>query len=144
MEKEIATHSSVLAWRIPGMGEPGGLPSMGSHRVGHDWRHLAVAAAAAFYINEVDFPVPSPHPPWGVLLTASVLGAARGLCVQDLTGRVFLQVEGWRKRNSYHSNIFSCKFVSLLKSLETLTHETSNQLPILVTSFSSVTKWSYL
>ena len=36
MEKEMATHSSVLAWRIPGTGEPGGLPSMGSHRVGHD------------------------------------------------------------------------------------------------------------
>ena len=35
-EKEMATHSSVLAWRIPGMGEPGGLPSMGWHRVGHD------------------------------------------------------------------------------------------------------------
>ena len=36
LEKEMATHSSVLAWRIPGMGEPGGLPSMGSHTVGHD------------------------------------------------------------------------------------------------------------
>ena len=36
LEKEIATHSSVLAWRIPGMGEPGGLLSMGSHRVRHD------------------------------------------------------------------------------------------------------------
>ena len=36
LEKEMATHSSVLAWRIPGMGEPGGLPSMGSHRVGDD------------------------------------------------------------------------------------------------------------
>ena len=36
LEKAMATHSSVLAWRIPGMGEPGGLPSMGSHRVGHD------------------------------------------------------------------------------------------------------------
>ena len=36
MEKEMAAHSSVLAWRIPGTGEPGGLPSMGSHRVGHD------------------------------------------------------------------------------------------------------------
>ena len=35
LEKEMATHSSVLAWRIPGTGEPGGLPSMGSHRVGH-------------------------------------------------------------------------------------------------------------
>ena len=36
LEKEMATHSSVLAWRIPGTGEPGGLQSMGSHRVGHD------------------------------------------------------------------------------------------------------------
>ena len=36
LEKEITIHSSVLAWRIPGTGEPGGLPSMGSHRVGHD------------------------------------------------------------------------------------------------------------
>ena len=40
----MATHSGVLAWRIPGMGEPGGLPSMGSHRVGHDWSDLATAA----------------------------------------------------------------------------------------------------
>ena len=41
LEKEMATHSSVLAWRIPGTGEPGGLPSMGSRRVGHDWSDLA-------------------------------------------------------------------------------------------------------
>ena len=47
LEKEMATHSRVLAWRIPWMGEPGGLPSMGSHRVGHDWSDLAAAAAAA-------------------------------------------------------------------------------------------------
>ena len=46
LEKEMATHSSVLAWRIPGTGEPGGLPSMGSHRVGHDWSDSAAAAAA--------------------------------------------------------------------------------------------------
>jgi len=45
LEKEMATHSSVLAWRIPGMGEPVGLPSMGSHRVGHDGSDLAAAAA---------------------------------------------------------------------------------------------------
>ena len=43
----MATHSSVLAWRIPGTGEPGGLPSVGSHRVRHDWSNLAAAAAAA-------------------------------------------------------------------------------------------------
>ena len=48
LEKEMATHSSVLVWRIPGTGEPGGLPSVGSHRVGHDWSDL-VAAAAYFF-----------------------------------------------------------------------------------------------
>ena len=47
LEKEMATHSSVLAWRIPGMAEPGGLPSMESHRVRHNWSDLAAAAAAA-------------------------------------------------------------------------------------------------
>ena len=45
LEKAMAPHSSTLAWKIPGMGAPGGLPSMGSHRVGHDWCDLAAAAA---------------------------------------------------------------------------------------------------
>ena len=49
LEKEMETHSSVLAWRIPGTGEPGGLPPMGSHRVGHDWSDLAAAVAAAWH-----------------------------------------------------------------------------------------------
>ena len=44
LEKEMATHSSILAWRIPGTGKPGGLPSMGSHGIGHDWSDLAAAA----------------------------------------------------------------------------------------------------
>ena len=48
----MATLSSVLAWRIPGMGEPGGLPSMGSHRVGHDWSDLAAAAAARVNVRK--------------------------------------------------------------------------------------------
>ena len=49
LEKEMATHSSILAWRIPGTGEPVGLPSLGSHRVGHDWSDLA----AAYHINKI-------------------------------------------------------------------------------------------
>ena len=48
----MATHSSVLAWRIPGTGEPGGLPSMGSHRVGHDWSDAAAAAAVLIYFPQ--------------------------------------------------------------------------------------------
>ena len=51
LEKEMATHSSVLAWRIPGTGEPGGLPSMGLHRVRHDWSDLAAAAATATHLK---------------------------------------------------------------------------------------------
>ena len=47
----MATHSSVLAWRIPGMGEPGGLPSMGSHRVGYDWSDLAAAAISSRWMT---------------------------------------------------------------------------------------------
>ena len=55
LEKAMATHSSVLAWRIPGVAEPDGLPSMGSHRVGHDWSDLGhdwsdLAAAAAYIL----------------------------------------------------------------------------------------------
>ena len=47
----MATHSSIFAWRIPGTGEPGGLPSMGSHRVGHDWSDLTVAVALYCLLN---------------------------------------------------------------------------------------------
>ena len=50
LEKEMATHSIVLAWRTPGTGEPGGLPSIGSHRVGYDWSDLGAAAAAVFKV----------------------------------------------------------------------------------------------
>ena len=53
LEKEMAAHSSALAWRIPGTGEPGGLPSMGLHRVGLDWGDLAAAAAAAAVTRDV-------------------------------------------------------------------------------------------
>ena len=49
LEKEMATHSSVLAWRIPGTGEPGGLPSVGLHRVGHGWSDLAAACCHIAY-----------------------------------------------------------------------------------------------
>jgi len=70
LEKEMATHSNVLSWRIPGTGEPGGLPSVGSHRVGHDSSDFAAAAAAEaeaassyiaslFVLVCIDYPFPS-------------------------------------------------------------------------------------
>ena len=55
LEKEMATHYSVLAWRIPGTGEPGGLPSMGSHKVGHNWSDLAAVAAADLFNKNLIF-----------------------------------------------------------------------------------------
>ena len=74
----MATHSSVLAWRIPGTEEPGGLPSMGSHRVGHNWSDLAAAAVAACqaplsmefsrqkYCSGLPFPSPGQLPNLGM------------------------------------------------------------------------------
>ena len=61
-EKEMATQSSILAYRIPGTGEPGGLPSMGSHRVGHNWSGLAAAATSEF---------PWSHCPWDYTAAAA-------------------------------------------------------------------------
>ena len=61
LEKEMATHSSVLAWRMPGTGEPGGLPSMGSHRVRHDWSDLA--AVSAHGKSQRVLPRPRSHTP---------------------------------------------------------------------------------
>ena len=68
LEKEMATHSSVLAWRIPGTVEPGGLPSMGSYRVGHNWSDLAAAAELAqTHVHQASDAIQSSHP----LLSAS-------------------------------------------------------------------------
>ena len=60
LEKEMVTYSSVLAWRIPGTGQPGGLPSMGLNRVGHDWGDLAAAASYIMCIV---------HSVWSIVLT---------------------------------------------------------------------------
>ena len=55
LEKEMPTHSSVLAWRIPGVADPGGLPSPGLHRVGHDSSDLAAAAVASGVETRIDY-----------------------------------------------------------------------------------------
>ena len=78
LEEEMATHSSVLAWRVPGTGEPGGLPSMGSYRVRQEWSDLAAAAAAAHILSRISkpwlwaltvwspgFPMEGRQAPWG-------------------------------------------------------------------------------
>ena len=65
LEKEMATHSSVLAWRIAGTGKPGRLPSLGSHRVGHDWSDLAPVCVTLGKL--LNFSVPQfPHIHWNI------------------------------------------------------------------------------
>ena len=64
----MAPHSTVLAWRIPGTAEPGGMPSMGSHRVEHDWRDLAAAAAAAGFCGFVFFFFPKCIAAWFIYM----------------------------------------------------------------------------
>ena len=83
LEKEMATHSSVLAWRIPGTGEPGGLPSVGLHRVGHDWSDLA-AAAAKFRLRWVISPT--------ILAAISVWASLVAQMVQNLPAMQETQV----------------------------------------------------
>ena len=83
----MATHSSVLAWRIPGTGEPGGLPSMGSHRVGRDWSDLAAAElplCMSLHFSDCWF--------W-----AACLSPSGNLCVSgsSVTLLVFLSVTAW-------------------------------------------------
>ena len=113
----MATHSSVLAWRIPGMGEPGGLPSLESHRIRHNWSDLAVAAAAAgkcsvphlcphtcakLPISPVCVPMPRPYP---ISLRSEFLG----IWFRQL---VFLRLPRWLQSiaNFKHHwfRIFAC------------------------------------
>ena len=75
LEKEMATHSSILTWRIPGMEEPGGLPSVGSHRVRHDWSNLTAAAERIVY-NE---------PPWCITQNQWLSVPCQSLFHQDPT-----------------------------------------------------------
>ena len=79
----LSSFSSVLAWRIPGTGEPGGLPSLGSHRVGHDWRDLAAAAAASSFYFSVMAMYEFVY--YNILLSVSILCSAYNslLCIYE-------------------------------------------------------------
>ena len=92
LEKEMAAHSSVLAWRIPGTGEPGGLPSMGSHRVGHDWSDLDHLSKSLF--SNVAFPCTYVmwHKIWSIYIFCEAhQGCQRG------PSRIFETAEEWCK-----------------------------------------------
>ena len=76
----MATHSSVLAGRIPGMGEPGGLPSMGSHRVGHDWSDLTATAATEAVLEIICFPWPTKTAQNMVYIKVKIIQSCPTLC----------------------------------------------------------------
>ena len=112
LEKEMATHSSILAWRIPGMGEPGGLLSMGSHRVGHDWSNLA--AAAAGWCDE------NPSSAWAkydVFMKSeagihSFFRAKESMKNARKSGEIEIQLL-WQSFVIFHGPVPVCKFCSL-------------------------------
>ena len=128
----MATHSSVLAWRIPGMGEPGGLLSLGSHRVGHDWSDLA-AAAAVFSCSVVSDSLrprglcPLDSRFWGLFRGPSGSGEGNGnplqySCLESpLDGGVGgLQSIGSQKSRTRLSDFtFTFRFYALEKEMET-------------------------
>ena len=122
----MATHSSVLAWRIPGTGEPGGLPSMESHRVRHDWSDLAAVAAAVFqcvYICVHIYTSPFSHP-WSVhghlayfYVSAVVNSAAMNIGVHASfwTRDLSMYIPRCGNAGLYHNSVFS-----FLRNLHTI------------------------
>ena len=108
----MATHSSVLAWRIPGTGEPGGLPSMESHRVGHNWSDLAVAAAehGPAQQNETQIP-PQPVPPIRELPQASYPHSSEGRQNENHNYRKLTKLMTWIRAlsNSMKLRAIQCR-----------------------------------
>ena len=90
LEREMATHSSVLAWRIPGTGEPGGLPSMGSHRVGRDLSDLAAAASTNNGSVTSSLPICMPFISFSCLIVLCKNGKSGHPClVHEFRGKIF-------------------------------------------------------
>ena len=91
----MATHSSVLAWRIPWAEKPGRLQSMGSHRIGHDWSDLAAAAAKVmqYWTSQVVLVVIFSYLPWQDMQETQV---------QSLGGKI-----PWKRETATHSNILA-------------------------------------
>ena len=118
LEKAMAPHSSTLAWRIPGTGEPGGLPSMGSHRVGHDWSNLA---AAADYLSKFFFT--------SSIVTLAFLRYVCGFEVKE----IIIRVEPTLLSSKYPTFIYQRTniFLAPLFSLQQSWHQSTPSSPIL-------------
>ena len=116
LEKEMATHSSVLAWRIPEMGEPGGLPSMGSPRVGHDWSDLAAAAHASKVMLKILQLRFQQHVNWE--LPDVQAGFRKGRGTRDQVANICWII---KKAREYQKNIYFC-FIDYAKAFDCVDH----------------------
>ena len=123
----MATHSSVLAWRIPGTGELGVLLSMGSHRVGHDWGDLAVAATCYLFTTTLWLGIIHPAPPHipiyrVVLFTPHFFFLAVPCGLQDLSALTGTWTRAWKLKapspNHWTARefTFTCHFNDVLPS----------------------------
>ena len=101
LEKDMATHSTVLAWRIPGTEEPGRRPSMGSHRVGHDWSNLR--AAAAWPSNPTTGHIPWENHYWKRCMHPNV-HVALFTIARTWKQPKCLSTEAWDKEDVVHEN----------------------------------------
>ena len=108
LEKEMATHSSVLAWRIPGTGEPGGLPSIGSHRVWYNWSDITAAAAAAALVEHHVYGII-----WKCWLTFNILHMDSSLLIEVniLLHTRQLKFPAYTKVDSFLSPLFCSYFL---------------------------------
>ena len=130
LEKAMAAHSSVLAWRIPGTGEPGGLPSVGSHRVGHDWSDST--AAAAYFPQAFPGGSDNTESAWNAGYLGSIPGLGRSpeegngyplwcSCLENSMDRgvwwaTVLEVrKSWTRPNDWHSSHTSPAFENNLR-----------------------------
>ena len=111
LEKEMATHYSVLAWRIPGTEEPGGLPSMGSHRVGHNWSDLAEAVAVMMLeVQHLNALGKGQHGSWSNIFTGSLLLMnTQGWFPLGLTDLIFLLFKRFSK-TSFNTTVQKHQF----------------------------------
>ena len=125
----MATHSSVLAWRIPGMGEPGGLPSVGLRRVRHNWSNLAAAAAAAAWLSSA---IEGPISISALLHSSTIVGEGIILlvCFNPLTENNHL-IQTIMFRSHYHTVYNNmCYYPKWLK--KNIAFSTSSQLGLMI------------
>ena len=126
----MATHSSILAWRIPGTEEHSGLPSMGSHRVGHDWSDLAAAAAAAATAAAGCFTfwrIPEVHSGWGIYLQNGPTE-----CIQDSNDDIFVIVQ-----------LLSCVWLFTTHGLQQTWFPCPSLIPGVCSNSCPLSQWCY-